>query len=149
LNEKKRDSGYFYRLPTEAEWEYACRGGATTEEECSHHFYFDRPTNDLSSDQANFNGLLPVGYANGKYLGRTTRVGAYPPNKLGLCDMHGNLWQWCADLYSPDGFFRVLRGGAWTRVSTDCRAAERYGLKPSDRRDNIGFRLVRVPVRPK
>jgi formylglycine-generating enzyme required for sulfatase activity len=100
LNERERGRGYLYRLPTEAEWEYACRGGATSEEECSYHFYFDKPTNILSSGQANFDGSFPVGKApKGPYLQRTTRVGAYPSNKLGLCDMHGNVWQWCADDY--------------------------------------------------
>src|SRR5262249_60733319 len=104
LNEKDRGHGYLYRLPTEAEREYACRGGATSEEECSSHFYFDKPTNDLSSGQANFNGNFPVGKApKGPYLQRTTRVGAYPANKLGLCDMHGNVWQWCADESGPRG----------------------------------------------
>ncbi len=100
LNKKERGRGYLYRLPTEAEWEYACRAGATSEEECSYPFYFDKPTNDLCSEQANFNGNSPFGNAaRGPYLGRPTRVGAYPPNKLGLCDMQGNVWQWCNDEY--------------------------------------------------
>jgi formylglycine-generating enzyme required for sulfatase activity len=101
LNQQEAGRGYVYRLPTEAEWEYACRNGATSKEDCSFFFYFDRPTNDLSSSQANFNGNSPCGQAEkGPYLARTSRVGAYPANKLGLCDMHGNVWQCCADEFS-------------------------------------------------
>jgi formylglycine-generating enzyme required for sulfatase activity len=148
LNEKERASGYLYRLPSEAEWEYACRGGATSEAECSFHFYLDKPTNDLSSDQANFNGNYPFGNApTGKYLGRPTRVGAYPPNKLGLCDMHGNVWQWCQNLYDPKGSGRVIRGGCWVNDGTGCRAVFRFGFAPAVRGGGCGVRLARVPVR--
>jgi serine/threonine protein kinase/formylglycine-generating enzyme required for sulfatase activity len=147
LNEKESRSGYLYRLPTEKEWEYACRGGATSLEECSHHFYFDKPTDDLSSAQANFDGNYPFGKAPmGKYLQRPTRVGEYPPNKLGLCDMHGNVWQWCAYAKRSD---RVQRGGSWYSVGVYCRAAFRGRIAPQDRPQFFGFRLVRVPVRPK
>ncbi len=151
LNErgKKRGSGHMYRLPTEAEWEYSCRGGAVSETDCSYHFYFDKPTNDLSSDQANFAGNHPFGNApKGQYLQRTTRVGAYPPNKLGLCDVHGNVWQWCADLYDPKkDSVRAGRGGSWCDDGSHCRPSFR-GWNPSSHRSNlIGFRLARVPVR--
>jgi formylglycine-generating enzyme required for sulfatase activity len=150
LNAKEKESGcvHLYRLPTETEWEYACRGGATSLDECSYHFYFDKPTNDLSSDQANFYGNFPVGNApKGKYLGRPTRVGSYPPNKLGLCDMHGNVWQWCSDLYDPKGSDRVCRGGSWSLSGGLCRAALRDWRTPSFRLNVLGFRLARVPVR--
>jgi formylglycine-generating enzyme required for sulfatase activity len=146
LNEKERGSGFVYRFPTNAEWEYACRGGATSEEECSYHFYFAKPTNDLSSDQANFNGLGPEGKApRGKFLKRTTRVGAYPPNKLGLCDMHGNVYQWCAFLVPREDWEPLFRGGSWNSLGDGCRAADR--TSSTFRGEDRSFRLARVPVR--
>jgi formylglycine-generating enzyme required for sulfatase activity len=147
LNEQERGSGYWYRLPTEAEWEYACRGGAVSEEECSYHFYFDKPTNDLSAEQANFDGDSPYGKGpKGKCLRRPTRVGAYPPNKLGLCDMHGNVWQRCTDLFDPKGgSVRVIRGGSCLTFGSCCRAGFRTGFTQVDRSLDSGFRLARVP----
>ena len=146
LNEKERGSGWTYRLPTEAEWEYACRGGATSEEECSYHFYFEKPTNDLSSEQANFNGNYPFGKApKGKYLMRPTKVGSHKPNKLGLYDMHGNVVQWCQDLYNDSPTFRVIRGGGWVGDGNGCRAADRAGGTPEGRIHSLGLRLARVP----
>jgi eukaryotic-like serine/threonine-protein kinase len=148
LNEKEGGNGFVYRLPCEAEWEYACRGGATSEEDCSYHFYFEKPTNDLSSTQANFDGNDPYGKGEkGPCLGRTTKVGSNAPNKLGLYDMHGNVWQWCEDLYDPKGSARVVRGGSWISFGLGCRAAYRLSYAPSDRYDYVGFRLARVPVR--
>jgi RNA polymerase sigma factor (sigma-70 family) len=139
LIEKEKGKGYVYRLPTEAEWEYACRGGATKEEECSYHFYFDKSTNDLSLKQANFDGTDPYS-EQGPYLNRTARVGSYAPNKLGLYDMHGNVWQWIRR--------EVARGGDWRSYAGSCQAASRgrFGW-PDSRYDNVGFRLARVPVR--
>jgi formylglycine-generating enzyme required for sulfatase activity len=146
LNEKEKGKGWLYRLPTEAEWEYACRGGATTEEECSYHFYFAKPTNDLSSKEANFNGNFPFGKADkGPFLGRTTKVGSYAPNKLGLYDMHGNVWQWCSDKYEPNALARVLRGGSWINLGGYCQSATRIRLEPDIRPQFYGFRLAAVP----
>jgi formylglycine-generating enzyme required for sulfatase activity len=147
LNEKERARGYVYRLPTVAEWEYACRGGATSLEECSYHFYFDKPTNDLSSEQANFMGLFPFGKAPRRpSLDRTTRVGAYPSSKLGLCDMHGNVFQWCAD-DAGEMFYRIMRGGCFAYGGNMCTAAHRAVAKQTSRSPSDGFRLARVPVR--
>jgi formylglycine-generating enzyme required for sulfatase activity len=148
LNEKETGRGYLYRLPSEAEWEFACRGGAISEEECSYHYYVAKPTNDLSSEQANFNGDFPDGNASkGKYLGRPTKVGSYAPNKLGLYDMHGNVWQMCADLYDPKGVDRVIRGGSWYDDFHGCRAAARDSIEPTSPFLLLGIRLARIPVR--
>jgi formylglycine-generating enzyme required for sulfatase activity len=145
LNEKERGHGYFYRLPSEAEWEYACRGRTTSEEECSYHFYFDKPTNDLSSKQANFNGESPFGKGEkGSYLGRPTKVGSYAPNKLGLYDMHGNVWQWTDTV---EDSYRVYRGGSWYGSGNYCQASFRYRDGPTERVSNVGFRLARNPAR--
>lgn len=137
LNAKQKGKGWIYRLPTEAEWEFACRNAATSKVDCEFDFYFDKPTNDLSFKQANFFGA-------GQGVGRPTKVGSYPPNKLGLYDMNGNVWQWCADLYENDPA-AVFRGGAWGTTSENCRAAYRFRARPGDSNSNLGMRLARVP----
>jgi formylglycine-generating enzyme required for sulfatase activity len=88
LNKKDSVSGWAYRLRTEDEWEYCCRAGATSAEDCSYDFYLERPTNKLSQQQTNFGGL---------FAGKTVKVGSYPPNRLGLYDMHENVWEWCEE----------------------------------------------------
>jgi formylglycine-generating enzyme required for sulfatase activity len=151
LNEREADSGWTYRLPTEAEWEYACRGGASSsggtisDGDCSFDFYFEQPTNALSSSQANFNGNYPYGGgAKGRYLERTCKVGSYRPNRLGIYDLHGNVWEWCEDS-EDEGPNRVFRGGGCYDGGRDCRAATRDGGEPWWRGGHVGVRLARVP----
>jgi formylglycine-generating enzyme required for sulfatase activity len=154
LNELERASGYVYRLPTEEEWEYACRAGATSLADCSYHFYFDKPTNDLTAKDANI--YTGIAYVNGlmlpvdlpaPYSGRPTRVGSYKPNKLGLYDMHGNVWQWCAAVF-PGQDKRPARGGSWNPTPvygfSGYHAAFRAEFDPIFPVSSRGFRLVRV-----
>jgi formylglycine-generating enzyme required for sulfatase activity len=145
LNEMQKGKGWLYRLPSEAEWEYACRNASTSKEDCSFDFYLDKPTNDLSSDQANFNGDFPAGNGKkGPKLGRPTKVGSYQPNKLGLYDMHGNVYQWCSDLWEANGTKRVVRGGSWNLNAWDIRAAERRTCGPTLPDYLHGFLGVRI-----
>ena len=142
LNKKEKDNGWVYRLPKEAEWEYACRGGPVDKLDSAFDFYFAKPTNTLLPEQANFRHDMG--------LERTCKVGSYEPNSLGLYDIHGNIWEWCCDTEkSADGaLLRVIRSGSCYFFSGTCRSANRF-TNPVSRRDlNLGMRLARVPVGP-
>jgi uncharacterized protein (TIGR02996 family) len=148
--EEKRERRV-YILPSEAQWEYGCRGGAPS----SNPFHYGP---SLCSTQANFDGNYPSGGgAEGPYLERPTPVGSYQPNAFGLYDMHGNVWEWCQDWYAEDyyagspgkdppgpatGEHRVLRGGSWDDFAGYCRSACRGRLEPGVRDFNVGFRVA-------
>jgi formylglycine-generating enzyme required for sulfatase activity len=149
-----------YRLPTESEWEYACRAGTTTP------FHFGET---ISTDQANYNGEGTYGTGKvGVYRKKATPVGSFPANAWGLHDMHGNVYQWCQDCYSdethasskgdsrwpvgqqPDAVdpqgpqgkcddYHVVRGGSYTRLPLQCRSASR--IEAGGRKDQVGFRI--------
>lgn len=143
-----------FRLPTEAEWEYAARAGAGTA------FSFGRA---ISPDQANFNGEVPYEFGTaGSYRRQTVDVKALGTNAWGLHQMHGNVWEWCFDAYREDlgaepaldPFYygddrspRVVRGGGWNCPGHGARAAFRSYDNPDDRLNNLGFRLARGPLR--
>jgi formylglycine-generating enzyme required for sulfatase activity len=141
LNSLEKEAGWIYRLPTELEWEYACRGGSMADQrESAFDYYLARPTNTLLPEQANF------GKDTG--LNRTCKVGSYEANRLGLFDMHGNVWEWCEDAEKVDrrGSLRINRGGAWIDAAFDC-VATRRGIKQSNTLySHRGCRLARVPV---
>ncbi len=142
FNKQVRQEGWVYRLPKEVEWEYACRGGPMTDKlDSAFDFYFDRPVAQLQADQANFQLQGPK---------RTCKVGSYKPNRLGLYDMHGNVWEWCDDLYDPKdptwATPRVIRGGGWYFAAAYCRAATRNAIEPAIRYYFLGLRLARLPV---
>jgi serine/threonine protein kinase/formylglycine-generating enzyme required for sulfatase activity len=151
----RRGDGRLCRLPTEAEWEYCCRGGRSSSQP-----FGIGDGRALSSREANFNGNSPYGgAAKENFLQSTCRVGCYPKNALGLYDMHGNVWEWCADWYGPyptsdvtnptgpadAGSSRVVRGGSWDCDGVACRAAYRHRAAPSLRDSREGFRVAAVP----
>lgn len=168
LTRQAREAGalpapWEFRLPTEAQWEYACRAGSTTATSFG---------DSLSSTQANFRGALEDGGAPynggapGPSLGKAAPVGSYPPNRWGLHDMHGNIYEWCRDWYhaqlpgglEPDLYLardsatpsehgvvsRSRRGGCWSDEGWPCRTAFRLRFEPERRYDHIGFRVVLV-----
>jgi formylglycine-generating enzyme required for sulfatase activity len=137
-----------YTLPTEAQWEYACRAGTKTAFSTG---------SCLDANQANYDGnsaytdVCP----KGAYKQKTTPVGSYKPNAWGLSDMHGNVHEWCSDWYGPypkedqkdpvgpaTGTFRIVRGGNWDIAAKHCRSASRNYFTPEYRGRNVGFRIV-------
>jgi formylglycine-generating enzyme required for sulfatase activity len=146
-----------YRLPTEAEWEYACRAGTTTP------FYYGA---NLTSGMANFDGqygyysgqTLPTNNPTGTFLNRPVAVGGYQSNARGLYDMGGNIWEWCQDWYGTftstgvidpqgpaTGTQRVFRGGTFNSTGAGCRSANRDKTNPALGANTIGFRVVLAP----
>ena len=136
------------RLPTEAEWEYACRAGTETT------FYTGE---NITTAQANYDGNYPYGEnEKGVYRHKTMPVGSFEPNAWGLYDMAGNVWEWCSDWYAdyPDcylknptgassGYYRVFRGGSWFDQASTCRSADRCCIEAHKCDCNMGFRLVK------
>jgi formylglycine-generating enzyme required for sulfatase activity len=162
LTNRARASGalpddWEFRLPTEAQWEYACRAGTRTATS-----FGDR----LGRDQANFAGEPLNGGREGPALQRASKIGSYPANPWGLCDMHGNVYEWCRDWYHarlPGGtdpdlrdvkgspnrdatYSRVRRGGGWGDAGRACRCAFRLRYEPQRRADHIGFRVVAIQL---
>lgn len=144
--------GNGYRLPTEAQWEYACRAGTPG------RFHYGEVNTGI---EANLQSYTNFGNdPRFQSLDRPTRVGSYAPNAWGLYDMHGNIGEWCWDWYDeeyytvsplkdpagPDrGDQRVLRSGSWNRSENGCQSSSRFCLTPDDRRDYTGFRVCRMP----
>lgn len=142
-------TGRAYRLPSEAEWEYACRAGTTTPFYCG-------PT--ITTDLANYVGAHTyLAEPEGVYRHETTEGGRFPPNAFGLYDMHGNVWEWCADDWHDgytgaptdgsawvrqDAAHRVMRGGSWHDPPRLCRCAARLKQAPNEGEDFFGFRVA-------
>jgi len=143
--------GLAARLPSEAEWEYACRAGTTTP------FSFGQ---NITPEQVNYDGNYPyAGGRKGQYREKTVPVKTLPPNPWGLYEMHGNVWEWCQDWfgdYDPtpqqdppgplEGQTRVLRGGPWIDLGRNVRSAIRDGDGPDSRGSSLGFRLALGPT---
>jgi formylglycine-generating enzyme required for sulfatase activity/predicted Ser/Thr protein kinase len=144
-----RKTGRNYQLPSESQWEYACRAGTDTP------FYFGK---HLSSNLANYDDVYSDGYRKNYYRPQTTEVGIFPANAFGLHDMHGNVWEWCADTWhdnyqgAPDDGsvweesgneqYRLSRGCSWRNHQYNCRSSFRNRLQPDRKDNNYGFRVV-------
>jgi len=147
----EKQAGRKYRLPSEAEWEYACRAGSRTPFSLGE---------SLSAEQANIDGQFPYGTDAAKPgVSMTTPVGTYPANLYGLHDTHGNVWEWCDDWFGGNyyavsakrdpqgphkGTMKVLRGGSWRNHAATCRAAYRNAMAPHHKDNFTGFRVVCV-----
>ncbi len=147
--------GNGYRLPTEAEWEYACRAGTTTP------YHYGRQTKQSHANLKAVQRRGAYGIRTGwKALGRTTVTGSYRPNAWKLHDMHGNVAEWCWDNYDakyyakspakdPQGpaesTHRVVRGGSWLVFEGSCRSASRFWMSPGQKKYSVGFRVARNP----
>jgi formylglycine-generating enzyme required for sulfatase activity len=149
-------TGRTYKLPTEAEWEFACRGGTET-------LFAFGPT--ITPDLANYDGNYTFGDGpRGVSRRKTIPVGVLEvANPIGLCDMHGNVWEWCLDVWHPtydgaptdgsawmaggDANFHVIRGGSWMTGPADCRSARRVNNATGNRNSDVGFRIVMTPER--
>ena len=143
-----------YRLPTEAEWEYACRAGTKTP------FHYGET---ITTELANYDGNSVYGAGvKGLYREKTTEVGEFPANEFGLCDMHGQVWEWCEDDWhenyqnapndgrawlSEASIYNVIRGGSWLNYPDVCRSAIRIDVTRDFRVNDIGFRVVCVVLR--
>ena len=150
-----KETGHDYRLPTEAEWEYACRAGTTTP------FHFGKT---ISSQQANYGGDFSYGRDGhiSECREKTVEVGQFPANALGLYDMHGNVWEWCADCFEKDAYNKhadvypnmvgdmessgehALRGGSWSNRPGNVRSASRTSVAAGNRNKHAGFRIART-----
>jgi uncharacterized protein (TIGR02996 family) len=150
LDRVSRETPMAYRLPTEEEWEYACRAGTQTA------FHFGA---SCDGSEVNCDGEQPYATSPGDNLRRTSEVGAYISNAFGLQDMHGNVWEWCLDGFDPDESAaqdaaattenfpdRVVRGGSWLSAPRFCRSASRGRMGPMSRSRNHGFRVALVPA---
>lgn len=142
------EDGRSYRLPTEAEWEYACRAGSSAP------FFYGSEVNP--DDDGIDVSLSEVAWYHGNSNKSTHPVGSKAPNAWGLYDMHGNVWEWCSDWYADypnnavtdprgprEGHVKVRRGGGWGHYPLFCRAADRSRHRPEEKDPNLGFRLVR------
>ena len=151
-------------MPSEAEWEYACRAGTSSRYAFGDDITWDQVNCDIEKKKT-VDGILGIGrreIVEKDPRGATTDVGSFRPNAFGLYDMHGNVWEWCLDhwhsnydddapidgnawIEEGDSNFRVYRGGSWSSFPRFCRSAYRNRFAPGSRNDSIGFRVVLAP----